>query len=82
MAANVVVKLKKDTKITDLFGGEVKQNFNHKGDDTKGELIMKDDACVKIAYKVKGDSVTFTVTEAPRLFSDSDQKKALQELFG
>ena len=81
MAANISVKLKKGSSVTDLFGGDVKQHFNQKGDDSKGELTMKDDACVKIAYKVQGDTVTFTVTQSPRLFSDSDQKKALQALF-
>jgi hypothetical protein len=82
MAASLVVKLKKGDSVTALFAGELKQHFNHKGDDVKGELIMKDDGCVKIAYKVQGDAVTFTVTQSPRLFSESDQKKALQEFFG
>ena len=82
MAANFVVKLKKGGKVTSLFEGEMKQNFSHKGDDAKGELTAKVDGSVKIAYKVQGDSATFTVTQSPKLFSDSDQKRMLQELFG
>jgi hypothetical protein len=82
MAASYAVKLKKGDTVTSLFGGEVKQNFTQKGNDAKGELSLKVDGSVKIAYEVKGDTATFKVIQAPKLFSDSDQKQALQQIFG
>jgi hypothetical protein len=82
LAASIVVKLKKNTSVSDLFEGEVKMNFTKIGDDTKGELTTKEDTSIKIAYKVQGDSVTFTVTEAPKMFNDNDLKAGLKEFFG
>ena len=82
MAANHSVKLKPGTSVTGLFVGEMKQHFNIKGTAASGELVGIDDASIKIAYKVQGDSATFTVTKCPRLFKEADQKMMLKKLFG
>ena len=82
MAVNHVVKMKKGDSVTDLFDGDIKKNFECKGNDEKGELTNKGDQCVTIAYTVKNDTVTFNVTKSPKLFTDGDQKTLLKNLFG
>ena len=82
MAASHVVKLKKGDTVTGLFAGDVKKHFSHAGNDASGELTATDDGSTKIAYKVQGESVTFSVTKSPRLFDDKDQKAMLKNLFG
>ncbi|HTF87375.1 MAG TPA: hypothetical protein VK843_03120 [Planctomycetota bacterium] len=81
MAANHTVKLEKGATVSSLFEGEMKKHFKISGNDKTGELIASDDASTKIAYKVQGDSVTFTVTKSPRMFNDKDQKSMLTGLF-
>jgi hypothetical protein len=82
MPASSTVKLSRGRSVKDLFESEVQKHFNRRGDDTRGQLTLKMDGSVKIGYTVQRDSVTLTVIESPKLFSDSDQKKMLNELFG
>jgi hypothetical protein len=82
MAASHNVKLGKGEKVGAFFEGDVKKLFKRVGNDATGELTALDDGSTKIAYKVQGESVTFTVTKSPRLFDEKDQKLMLKNLFG
>jgi hypothetical protein len=82
MAATHNVKLDKGTTVKALFEGDPKALFTIKGTDASGELVDNADGSTKIAYKVSGDTVTFTMTKAPRLYKEPDQKLMLKNLFG
>jgi hypothetical protein len=81
MAASSSVDMDEDGSVKDLFSNDVKAHFNHKGDDKKGELVLKDGS-ITIAYEVGDGSCTFTVKKTPRLFDDGDWKGMLGEMFG
>jgi hypothetical protein len=81
MAVSSSVDMGEDGSVQDLFSNDVKQHFNHKGDDSKGELVLKDGS-ITIAYEVGEGTATFTVKKSPRLFNDGDWKGMLGEMFG
>ena len=60
----------------------MKKYFNHKGDETEGELILKEDGSVTFSYSIKDNKVTFTVRQSPKLFSDGDWQGMLKDMFG
>jgi hypothetical protein len=82
MAANYAVKLDEGDKVKDLFSDDVNKYFNHKEGKDNGELTLKEDGSVMIAYIMKDDTVTFTVKKSPRLFSDGDWQGMLKDMFG
>ena len=82
MAVSCDVDMKEGGKIQDCMSSDAKKFFDVKGNDEKGELKLKEDGSVTIAYEVDGDTCTFTVKQTPKLFSDSDWKGMLDDLFG